>query len=142
MGFAPRTILDCSCRATNLAAGRLFPSRGSILPGTRAREMIGLAGEGRTMRRKLALGSVLLGLAAAWPSGAGASSDIGCATAWTLEAPSFSCGNRIVIGPGNDTRVNLLLLVRDRGGLDGQGLGYTAPEWFAADLGHTFFYWD
>jgi hypothetical protein len=79
---------------------------------------------------------------AAWPSGAGASGDVGCAPEWKLVAPTLSCASRIVIGPGSDTRVNLLLLLRDRAGLDGRGLAYPQPEWLASYYGHVFTDWD
>jgi len=92
------------------------------------------------MRRKLGIAGLLIG-AAAWPSVAGASGDYGCAASWTLTAPGSDCANRIVIGPGNDTRANLLLLLRDRAGLDGQELAYPSDEWLVADQGRTFFEW-
>ncbi len=93
------------------------------------------------MRRKLGVAGLLIGLAA-WPAGVGASGDGGCAPQWSLVAPTLDCASRVVIGPGNDTRANLLLLLRDRGGLDGQGLAYANEAWLADDYGHTFFDWD
>jgi hypothetical protein len=92
------------------------------------------------MRKRLAAAGLLLGLAA-WPTGAGASGDGGCHPEWKLAAQQFSCANRMVIGPGNDSRVNLLLLLRDRAGLDGQGLAYFEPEW-ASFRSHALFEWD
>jgi hypothetical protein len=92
------------------------------------------------MRRRLAAAGVFLGLAA-WPGGAGASGDSGCYPEWKLAAQQFSCANRMVIGPGNDSRVNLLLLLRDRAGLDGRGLAYFEPEWQPFPS-HTLFGWD
>ena len=93
------------------------------------------------MRRFLAATGLALGLGV-WPSGAAASGDSGCWARWTLVAPTFDCANRIVIGPGNDTRVNLMLLLRDRAGLDGQGLAYPGPRWLTYDYGDTFFDWE
>src|SRR5688572_5376 len=93
------------------------------------------------MRRKLGIAGLLLGLAM-WPAGAGASGDGGCWARWALVAPTLDCADRIVIGPGNDTRVNLMLLLRDRAGLDGQGLAYPGPPWLTYDYGETFFDWN
>src|SRR5688572_33460163 len=93
------------------------------------------------MRRKLGIAGLLLGLAM-WPAGAGASGDGGCWARWTLVAPTLDCANRIVIGPGNDTRVNLMLMLRDRAGLDGQGLACPGPRWMTYDYGDTFFDWE
>ena len=57
------------------------------------------------------LGMLLLG----WTGAARASGDIGCSPAWKLNGTAFSgCDSRLVLGPGNDTRVNLWLLLRDR----------------------------
>jgi hypothetical protein len=87
------------------------------------------------------MAGLLLGLAA-WPTVVAASGDGGCEAAWTLAATEAGCASRIVIGPGNDTRANLLLLVRDRAGLDGQGLSYFEDEWLITQNGHTFFDWN
>jgi hypothetical protein len=94
----------------------------------------------RGMRKKLAAAGLVVGLAA-WPCAAGASGDSGCYPEWKLAAQQFSCANRMVIGPGNDSRVNLLLLLRDREGLDGQGLATFEPAWSSFG-GHTLFEWD
>jgi hypothetical protein len=91
------------------------------------------------MRAVLAVAGLLLGLA--WPAVAGASGDTGCAPAWKLSEQQFACANRIVIGPANDSRVNLLLLLRERGKLDGSGLAYFEPEWSWLP-GHALFEWD
>ncbi len=93
------------------------------------------------MRAKLGIAALLLGLAA-WPSAVGASGAEACGPRWTLVAPMLDCASRIVIGPGNDTRINLLLLVRDQAGLDGHGLAYQADGWLTSYYGHTFFDWD
>lgn len=98
------------------------------------------------MRARLAVAGLLLGMAL-WPRAAGASGDGGCNASWKLEAPYLGCESLIVMGPGNDTRVNLLLLLNDRAGLSGLGLkppGIDAVDKYggAYDLGHTFFDWD
>lgn len=57
------------------------------------------------------LGVVLIG----WAHPARASGDVGCSPAWKLTAKTMNaCDNRLILGPGNDTRVNLLLLLRER----------------------------
>jgi hypothetical protein len=97
------------------------------------------------MRARLAVAGLLLGMAL-WPGSADASGDGGCTASWKLEAPYFGCEGRIVIGPGNDTRVNLLLLLNDRAGLNGLGLKMPATDAVDAygyyDYGRTFFDWD
>src|SRR6188472_761941 len=92
------------------------------------------------MRARLAAAGLLVGLAA-WPAGVGASGDGGCYPEWKLTAQQFSCANRMVIGPGNDSRVNLLLLLRDGKSLDGRGLSYFEQEW-APFPTHTLFEWN
>jgi hypothetical protein len=87
---------------------------------------------------------LLLGLAL-WPAGAGASGDGGCDVKWTLTAPTYACASRVVIGPGNDTRVNLLLLLDDRAGLTGRGLAVPKDEsgyYGSFGYGETFLDWD
>ena len=97
------------------------------------------------MRRLMATASVLVALAA-WPSGAGASGDGGCYATWTLKVPNLDCADRIVLGPGNDTRTNLLLLEYDRAGLNGRGVSLRPADVVDAygnyDYGRTFFDWD
>ena len=92
------------------------------------------------MRHKLVIAGLVAALAA-WPAVLGASGDVGCSARWTLAAPTLDCANRIVIGPGNDTRVNLMLLLRDRAGLPGAGADYSEAEWAASYYGRTFFEW-
>ena len=90
------------------------------------------------MRSWLAVGAVLVGAFIAWP--AGASGDYGCTPGWTLELPDRSCSSTIVLSPGNDSRVNLLLLMRDRSGLDGAGGTYPETHWYGGE-GRNFFDW-
>ena len=92
------------------------------------------------MRGWLALAGLLAGMAA-WSAPASASTEMGCGTVWTLEAQSRLCASRVVIGPGNDTRVNMLLLLRDRAGLPVDGDYPQDDPWYVADLGRTFFDW-
>lgn len=93
------------------------------------------------MRRSL---RIALGLAAAFTPAVPlmASGDYGCEPTWSLFHRGYNrCGNRAVLSPGNDTRVNLLYLLRDRQGASSQG--FTAPkrEWSDRLLGASFFEW-
>lgn len=90
------------------------------------------------MRRWLAIGAALAGACIAWP--AAASGDYGCTPGWMLELPDRSCSSTIVLSPDNDSRVNLLLLLRDRAGLDGAGGTYPETYWYGGE-GRTFFDW-
>lgn len=50
-----------------------------------------------------------------WAAPARASGDNRCTPKWTLANRDLTgCDSRLVLGPGNDTRVNLFLLLRDR----------------------------
>lgn len=90
-------------------------------------------------RRLMAALCVAVG---AWALGgpAGASGDFGCYPGWTLDKGEPDCASGIVLSPGNDTRVNLALLLRDRAGAAGEPGGYPELEW---DYGyaHSFFDW-
>ncbi len=90
--------------------------------------------------RRLAM--VMAGAVGAWGFGApaGASGDYGCSPDWTLGSDALGCASAIVMAPGNDTRVNLALLLRDRGGLASQPGSYPPLDW---DYGyaHNFFSW-
>ena len=90
--------------------------------------------------RKLAMAWVLSGLALC-PASVGASGDGGCGAHWALDAGDYDCASRIVIGPGHDARVNLLLLLNDRAGLDGRGLAYPRGAEVEPYNGRTFFSW-
>jgi hypothetical protein len=61
--------------------------------------------------------SVLLLAAAFWHRPAAASFDMWCEPSWTLAHKSMTeCDNMAILSPGNDTRVNLLLLMLDQRG--------------------------
>src|SRR5688500_13954170 len=92
------------------------------------------------MRKRWGIAGLIVGLAV-WPAGLFASGDVGCYTQWKLTAPTLDCANRIVIGPGNDTRVNLMLLLRGEAGLSAAGGADAAPDW-QGEYGPTFFDWD
>ncbi|NWK94390.1 hypothetical protein DM806_01545 [Sphingobium lactosutens] len=44
-----------------------------------------------------------------------ACADSSCSPSWQLASPDYDCGGRAAINPGNDTRINLLLLMRSLG---------------------------
>ncbi len=81
-----------------------------------------------------------IGLSAV-PGAAWASADGGCHTRWKLVSRAGDCSNRAMLAPGNDTRVNLLLLLRSRSGLGTSGLSYPDAGWDGVGLGHTFLDW-
>jgi hypothetical protein len=95
-----------------------------------------------TMKRLL-VASALFAAGAMWPGLAGASGDYGCSPRWTLAVSSYECAGIAMIGPRNDTRVNLAFLLRDqaRAGASTK-LSYPKWDWNNADYGHVFIDWD
>ncbi|KPF88859.1 hypothetical protein [Novosphingobium sp. AAP93] len=97
------------------------------------------------MRLRLTKGAILAGLLAS--SGAAlACADVGCDPNWSLFGGAQACHNRVVIAPGNDSRVNLLALLRDSAGLGLTGAvtgggDYPKPEYDEEGFGHTFLDW-
>ena len=92
--------------------------------------------------RRIALVAGALLASMAWPQVAGASGDFVCTPNWRLPSGGFSsCGNTAMLSPGNDTRVNLLFLMRDRQAAS--SAGQTCPEAAYAEsgLGRNFFSW-
>lgn len=58
---------------------------------------------------------LLVFLSLCWQAPARASGDFQCTPSWKLAHPTLSdCDNMAVIGPGNDSRVTLMLLLADR----------------------------
>lgn len=95
----------------------------------------------KTRARRLAtIAGAALGLTL--PAAPGwASADISCTPSWNLSAATFSCENRMFISPGNDTRINLLLLLRDRLPLAAGTPAYPRIDYPGQDFGRTFFDW-
>jgi hypothetical protein len=87
------------------------------------------------LRRFKAMAALVL-LAAS--SAALACADVSCYPDWKLHAGNHSCENRAILAPGNDTRTNLLFLLRDRGGQGSAGLSYPAAGWDNAGFGQVF----
>lgn len=98
------------------------------------------------MRRKIRMAGGLAGAllaSLAWPQLAGASGDFMCTPDWRLPSGAFaSCGNTAMLSPSNDTRVNLLFLMRDRQPAPAAGLTYPELKYADPGLGHNFFSWD
>lgn len=87
-------------------------------------------------------GAVLAALLAT--SGAAlACADTSCEPVWSLFGGARACHNRAVIAPGNDSRVNLLALLRDSAGLglEQGGADYPEPAYDEENFGHTFLDW-
>ncbi len=74
-------------------------------------------------------------------SGALGCADEGLTPAWTLNQAGYGGVGRIVIGPGNDTRVNLLLLASARAAVTFAPKAYPKPDWNEQDFGHVFVDW-
>ncbi len=70
-----------------------------------------------------------------------ACADSSCAPSWKLAAGSADCANRALLTPGNDTRVNLLFLMRGKAGLGFTGTRYPDPGYNGTGYGHTFLDW-
>ena len=96
------------------------------------------------MARRLLLNTAAVGAAMGlWAlSGAAfASGDSSCYSSWKLSYPARDCASRAIIAPSNDTRVNMLFLLRDRTGAGAGELAYPKDSWTASDYGRTFFDW-
>lgn len=81
-------------------------------------------------------------MALAVPAALHASGDYSCDVVWKLASGGPDCGDRIAIAPGNDSRVNLLLLVRSKAGLRTPEGPYTKVGYESEGYGHTFLDWD
>lgn len=100
--------------------------------------------------RMLLLGSVLAGGLALYLAPARASSDFGCSPSWKLASglplrdgigDSGICAGRAMLVPGNDTRINLLLMMRSfqPGAMRPPVIPKSSPD--DGSLGHVFFSW-
>lgn len=89
-------------------------------------------------RRRMALVAAALGGAStiAW-----ACADSSCGPSWRLVAPSLECAGRAAISPGNDSRINLLLLIRSLGTGSAMPVAYPKPDWDNRQFGHSFLDW-
>lgn len=71
-----------------------------------------------------------------------ASGDYGCYPDWSLFNRNFACSNTAVMAPGNDSRVNLFFLLRDKQGAGSADLSYPTGDWDSAINAHNFFAWE
>ena len=69
-----------------------------------------------------------------------ACADDSCSAEWRLASPSFACGNQAMLNPGNDTRVNMLLLMRSLMPPRG-GEAQATPANDDRQFGRTFMSW-
>lgn len=92
--------------------------------------------------KRIVFASALAMAAFALPEAVMASGDYGCYPQWRLANPDRSCSNTAVLAPGNDTRVNLLYLLRDGAKLAPKPVGYPKPDYGAESFGHVFLDWD
>lgn len=75
------------------------------------------------MKRLLKMCLVMIGLA--WAGTANASADSTCYPDWQLKQTDYNgCSSTALLSPGNDTRVNLLMLLHDRHGAVGPASRY------------------
>ena len=91
--------------------------------------------------RRLVLPAVATLLALSVSGPVGASGDYGCYPAWKLPSRDFDCADRAVLSPGNDSRVNLFYLLRDRQGLGSTGAKRPTDSWNDGFYGSAFFDW-
>ncbi len=89
----------------------------------------------RRMARVAATGAALFGMVGV----AQACADGGCYAAWKLASRDLSCEGQAALQPGNDSRINLLMLLADR---TGRGpVSIPGPADYNVGEGATFFSW-
>lgn len=87
--------------------------------------------------RRTLIGAALLGTAAV----ALACADITDYPVWRLAAPAYHDVGRPMIAPGNDTRINLVWLMRSLHPTADAGAAYPKRDWDTEQLGHSFLTW-
>ncbi|MDR6509223.1 hypothetical protein J2792_000063 [Novosphingobium capsulatum] len=95
----------------------------------------------RAWQRGAAWVAALAGASGLAATVAWACADSSCSPVWRLDSPDYACEGRAMLNPGNDTRINLLLLIRGLAPASEAGLAYAKPEWDDQQLGHVFFSW-
>lgn len=100
-------------------------------------------GKPATRRRWKVLASLGAGAGAlaALATVAWACADASCSPTWRLDAPDYACDGRAMLTPGNDTRINLLLLMRSLAPVSDAGKAYATADWYDDTLGHVFASW-
>lgn len=71
--------------------------------------------------------------------GAGASGDYGCEPTWRLGLGEYDCAGTAMLGPRNDTRINLAWLLQRKAMAPATD---PALDWRSAPLGHVFLSWE
>jgi hypothetical protein len=91
-------------------------------------------------QRRLVWGAASLALTGLVAGGmAWACTDSSCRPDWRLDLASFDCANQAMLSPGNDTRVNMLWLMRSLSETAPQGPAPTSPD--ERQLGQTWMSW-
>ena len=88
--------------------------------------------------------AMLIGMgvtAVAIASAAWACADSSCGPNWRLGSPAHECAGRPALSPGNDSRINLLLLMRSVRPLGDKPATYPKADWDSHRLGHSFLTW-
>jgi hypothetical protein len=89
------------------------------------------------MRALIALGLAFFGLAGvAW-----ACADSSCYPGWSISSANFNCDSRAMINPGNDSRINLLLLMQSMTPADQTPKTMATHSADEAQFGQTFISW-
>ena len=70
-----------------------------------------------------------------------ACADESCQPQWSLASPSYDCAGRAAITPGNDTRINILWLMRSLKPVSDKGAAYPKADYDNRQFGHTFMGW-
>ena len=92
------------------------------------------------MKRNVLWSAVGAGLLAA--SGvAWACADTSCSPSWKLGSTDLDCASNVILSPGNDSRVNLLFLLRGQAGLGVNQASYPALEYQSSGYGRNFVDW-
>lgn len=91
------------------------------------------------MQRKTIVGVAASAFLTAAP--AFACADMTCSPNWSLTNADFSCGSQITLSPGNDTRVNLLLLKQQMSGSSFANASYPKDDHWS-HFGRNFFTWN
>ena len=93
--------------------------------------------KGIGFRAAMGVGLALFGAAGvAW-----ACADSSCYPSWRLGASSYDCAGRAMINPGNDTRINLLLLMQSISATDDKTMPTVADMTDDPQFGQTFMSW-
>jgi len=70
-----------------------------------------------------------------------ACADESCSPNWSLASSSYDCAGRAAITPGNDTRINILWLMRSLKPVADKGAAYPKADYDNRQFGHTFMGW-